>query len=65
MGIDNSMPGLYIKTEQGDIDVGQHFNSFSVNPEDQSYLGVCFVHTNTAPGGGGKGDSYAVLDLPF
>ena len=44
------MHGLYIKTEQGYIDVNQHFNNFHVNPEDQSYLGICFVHTNNAPG---------------
>ena len=45
-----SMPGHYIKTEQGDIDAGQHFNNFRVNPEDHPYLGVCFVHTSNVSG---------------
>ena len=41
-----ALPALYIKTEQGDIDIGQHFNNFCVHLEDHPYLGVCFVHTN-------------------
>ena len=40
----------YIKTTQGDIDVGQHFNNFRVHPRDQHTLGVRFTYTNNTVG---------------
>ena len=40
--------GKYMKTEEGDIDVGQHFNNFLAHPEDQPYLGVWVVHATGA-----------------
>ena len=39
---------LYVKTKQGDIDVGQHFSNFMANKVDQPYLGVQYVATNNA-----------------
>lgn len=41
---------FYIKTKQGDIDVGQHFNNFRVHPRDQHLLGVRYVYTNNKKG---------------
>ena len=40
----------FIKTTQGDIDVGQHFNNFRVHPRDQHTLGVRYIYTNNADG---------------
>ena len=40
----------FIKTKQGDIDVGQHFNNFRVHPKDHQHLGVRFIHTNNKDG---------------
>ena len=33
-------PDVFVKTQQADIDVGQHFNKFRTNPCDQPALGV-------------------------
>lgn len=40
----------FIKTTQGDIDVGQHFNNFRVHPVDQHCLGVRYTYTNNQKG---------------
>jgi hypothetical protein len=40
----------FIKTTQGDIDVGQNFNNFRVHPRDQHTLGIRYTHTNNAVG---------------
>jgi len=40
----------FIKTKQGDIDVGQHFNNFRVHPKDHQHLGVRFIYTNNKDG---------------
>ncbi|KAL7532942.1 hypothetical protein ACHAXR_006517 [Thalassiosira sp. AJA248-18] len=37
---------IFIKTKQGDIDVGQQFNNFRVHPVDQHTLGVRYIYTN-------------------
>ncbi len=42
----------YIKSTQGDIDVGQHFNNFRVHPSDQHTLGVRYNYTCTNQGTG-------------
>ena len=39
---------IFIKTLQGDIDVGQHFNNFRVHPKDQHTLGVRYIYTDNA-----------------
>ena len=36
----------YIKTTQGDIDIGQHFKKFRLHPIDQPTLGVWYTYTN-------------------
>ena len=44
----------YIKTTQGNIEVGQHFNNFRVHPIDQYTLGVRYTYTYT----NNAGDTY-------
>ncbi len=41
---------MFIKSNQGDIDVGKHFNNFPVHEEDQDALGVQYVFTDNSPG---------------
>ena len=36
----------YIKTTQGDIDIGQHFKKIRLHPIDQPTLGVWYTYTN-------------------
>jgi len=43
-------PSVFIKTKQGDIDVGQHFNNFRAHGCDQPSLGVRYMHTDNSPG---------------
>ena len=38
----------FIKSKQGDIDVGEHFNNFRVHPSDQHTLGVRYVYTDNS-----------------
>jgi len=40
----------FIKSKQGDIDIGKHFNNFRVHEEDQISLGVRYVYTDNSPG---------------
>ena len=42
---------VFIKSKQGDIDVGQHFNNFRMHEVDRPYNGVRQILTNNAPGG--------------
>ena len=38
----------FIKTKQGDINVGQHFNNYYVHPRDKHTLGVRYIYTNNS-----------------
>ena len=40
----------FIKSTQGDIDVGQHFNNFRIHPTDQHTLGLRFTYTDNSEG---------------
>jgi len=37
----------FVRSVQGDIDIGKHFNNFRVHPEDQDSMGVRYIYTNT------------------
>ncbi len=55
----------FIKSKQGDIDVGKHFNNFCAHPLDQPYLGVRFIYTDNAPGAVKKEEIKCFNCLPF
>ena len=38
----------YIKSVQGDIDIGKCFNNFRVHPDDQDTMGVRYIYTDNA-----------------
>ena len=50
----------FIRTKQGDIDVGQHFNNFRVHPQDQHCLGVRYTYTNNEEGAEEKDREYLI-----
>ncbi len=55
----------FIKSKQGDIDVGQHFNNFRAHKEDQPYLGIWFIHTDNTGGAVEQETSMCSTVLPF
>jgi hypothetical protein len=55
----------FIKSEQGDIDVGQHFNNYRAHKTDQPYLGIRYIHTNNAKGAVELETNYCSTVLPF
>ena len=61
-----TQPGShYIKSKQGDIDVGQHFSNFMANERDRPYLGVRHIATNNAPGEKERHESFVSNRLTF
>lgn len=55
----------FIRTKQGDIDVGQHFNNFRVHPQDQHCLGVRYTYTNNEEGAEEKEVLLRFTSCPF
>ena len=55
----------FIKSYQGDIDVGKHFNNFRIPVKERPLFGVRVIHTNNAQGAKEKEEWYRATCLMF